>query len=96
VVLEQAAVTEISGEVVIGQVVVTLVVATSPQLPVDRAVKVLVTEQATGAVKLPVNVATAPGARDTRVKTVVFAAGLSLVTTMFDTVTLPALLTLPE
>ena len=93
--LEHAAVSEMRGEVAIEQVDVELVVVASLQMLVPRAVKELVTEQAAGAVKLPVNVATAPGARLALVKMVVLAAGRSLVTTMLLIVTLPALLTVP-
>jgi len=65
------------------------------QLSLPRAVTLLLTEQAsTGAVKLAVKFADAPGARLATVNTVLGEAWRSTTVTLFK-VTLPGLLTVP-
>jgi hypothetical protein len=80
-----------------GHVLVVVSVTARPvQASRPVAVSVSVTlQQLFGTLKLPVKFADAPGAKLPRVNTTVFAAGWLSTTTMFESVMLPALLTVP-
>jgi hypothetical protein len=93
----QASVTAMAGAVVIGQVAETVFVTRSGvQASLPRALKVVVTVQPlTGAVRLLVKLADAPGASEPAVNTVVLGAGRSLTTTMLLRIVSPRLRTVP-
>jgi hypothetical protein len=97
-VVGQVIVTAILGLPSSGQVLVALAVTRVPvHLSLPLAVRVEVTEQTpllVGAVKLPVKLATPPGANVAAAKTGVLPVR-SLTTTTLVKVTLPALLTVP-
>jgi hypothetical protein len=96
-VVGQAIVTAMLGLPSSGQVLVALAVTRVPvhlSLPLAVSVEVTAQPPLVGAVKLPVKLATPPGANVAAVKTGVLPVR-SLTTTTLVKVTLPALLTVP-